>query len=136
MKTGRKLGYAAGDFGISVSYFLVGFFFMYYLTDIVGISAWLAGVVVFIGKTWDGLSNPVAGIINDRFSSRFGPKRLFVLSGAVPFAICFVLLWLIPSHFSEPVKFILAVVCHVLYSTTYTLFPCHIWRWFRGNSRL
>jgi len=120
LKTGKKLGYASGDFGISVSYFLVGFFFMYYLTDIVGISAWLAGVVVFIGKTWDGLSNPVAGIINDRFSSRFGPKRAFVLFGAIPFAICFVLLWLIPSHFSEPLKFILAVGAMLLYSTAYT----------------
>jgi glycoside/pentoside/hexuronide:cation symporter, GPH family len=120
LQTPKKIGYAAGDFGISVSYFLVGFFFMYYLTDIVGMSPWLAGIVVFIGKTWEGLTNPLVGIINDRTGSRFGPKRFFVLFGAIPFAVCFILLWLIPSSLNEALKFLLAVSAMLLYSTAYT----------------
>jgi len=116
----KKIGYAAGDFGISVSYFVVGFFFMYYLTDIVGMSPWLAGTVVFIGKTCEGLTNPLIGIFNDRTRSRFGAKRLFVLFGSIPFALSFILLWLIPSSLNEWVKFILATSSMLLYSTAYT----------------
>jgi sugar (glycoside-pentoside-hexuronide) transporter len=120
MRLRKKIGYAAGDFGISVSYFVVGFFFMYYLTDILGISPWLAGTVIFIGKIWEGLTNPLVGMFNDRTRSRFGPKRLFVLIGSIPFAISFILLWLIPLSLNEWSKFILATVSMLLYSTAYT----------------
>jgi GPH family glycoside/pentoside/hexuronide:cation symporter len=116
----KKIGYASGDFGISASYFVVGFFFMYYLTDIVGMSAWLAGVVVFLGKLWEGITNPIVGILNDRTRSMLGPKRQFILFGAVPFAISFILLWLIPSSLNEWVKFSLATLSMLIYSTAYT----------------
>lgn len=120
MQMRKKIGYAFGDFGISVSYFVVGFFFMYYLTDIVGMSAWLAGIVIFIGKMWEGITNPLVGILNDRTRSMLGPKRLFILFGAIPFAISFILLWLIPSSLNEWVKFVLATTSMLIYSTAYT----------------
>jgi sugar (glycoside-pentoside-hexuronide) transporter len=121
MQMRKKIGYASGDFGISVSYFVVGFFFMYYLTDIVGISAWLAGVVVFLGKFCEGITNPIVGILNDRTRSMLGPKRRFILIGAIPFAISFILLWLIPSSLNEWIKFALATLSMLIYSTTYTV---------------
>ena len=76
MNKGNKIGYAVGDMGISISYFAVGFFFMFYLTDIVGLSPLLAGMAMFIGKLWDGINDPFMGIISDRTRSRFGRKRV------------------------------------------------------------
>ncbi|TFG44975.1 MAG: hypothetical protein E4H31_03335, partial [Dehalococcoidia bacterium] len=105
MKMRSKIGYALGDFGISIAYFIVGFFFMYYLTDILHISPLLAGAVVFIGKLWEGTSNPIIGVINDKIKSRFGRKRSFIMLGAIPFALSFILLWLIPATLGEPAKF-------------------------------
>jgi GPH family glycoside/pentoside/hexuronide:cation symporter len=117
----KKIGYSAGDFGISISYFVVGFFFMYYLTDIVGISPLLAGTVILIGKVWEAISNPLVGILNDRTKSRFGKKRVFIFLGAIPFAISFMLLWLIPNSFNESVRFIMALAAFLLYSTAYSV---------------
>lgn len=51
MRLGTKVGYALGDFGLSVAYFAVGFFFLFYLTDVVGLSASIAGTVVLIGNS-------------------------------------------------------------------------------------
>ena len=121
MKMRSKIGYALGDFGISIAYFIVGFFFMYYLTDILHISPLLAGSVVFIGKLWEGASNPIVGVINDRIKSRFGRKRSFIMLGAIPFALSFILLWLIPVTLGEPVKFALAVLTALLYATAYSV---------------
>ena len=121
MRMQKKIGYSIGDFGISISYFVVGFFFMYYLTDIVGLAAWAAGTVIFIGRFWEGLANPLIGIVNDRVRSHLGAKRLFVLFGAIPFAVSFVLLWLIPASAGEWGKFTLATLSMLLYSTAYTL---------------
>ena len=38
-----KIGYAMGDLGLSIAYFALGFFFLFYLTDVVGMSAAVAG---------------------------------------------------------------------------------------------
>ncbi len=121
MKTGRKIGYAVGDIGISISYFTVGFFFLYYLTDIVGMDPYLAGLACFVGKLWDGVNDPLMGILCDRTRSRFGRKRVFVLFGAVPFALSFILLWMIPSGAAAWAQFILAVLAMTLYATAYTV---------------
>ncbi len=117
----KKLGYAFGDLGISVSYFAVGFFYMFYLTDIVGLPAYWAGLAVFIGKLWDGINDPLVGIINDRFITTKGRKRTFILWGALPFALSFMLLWFIPVEASQVIKFILATLSLLLYATTYSI---------------
>ncbi|MDJ0664753.1 MAG: MFS transporter, partial [Acidimicrobiia bacterium] len=115
------LGYATGDLGISLAYFSVGFFFLFYLTDIVGLSASLAGTVVLIGKLWDGVNDPLVGILSDRTRSRHGRKRVYLLYGAVPFALSFMLLWWIPTGTSTAVTFIIATAVALLFATTYSL---------------
>lgn len=121
MKLKNKLGYSLGDMGISISYFAVGFFFMYYLTDFVGLPPLYAGIAFFIGKLWDGVNDPLIGIISDRTRSKYGKKRVYILFGAVPFVISFALLWMIPIHASLFVKFALATIALLSYSTFYSI---------------
>ena len=117
----KKIGYAVGDMGISISYFAVGFFFMYYLTDIVGMAPFIAGLAFFIGKLWDGINDPLMGILSDRTRSRFGRKHVFVLLGALPLALSFILLWVIPLNVNEWLQFAWATVSLTIYATTYTV---------------
>ena len=44
MQMRKKIGYALGDMGISISYLAVGFFFKAYLTNIVGMDPLFAGL--------------------------------------------------------------------------------------------
>lgn len=121
MKMHKKIGYALGDLGISISYFAVGFFFMYYLTDIIGMDPLLAGLAFFVGKLWDGVNDPLMGILSDRTRSRLGRKRVYILAGALPFALSFVLLWMIPVDAGPWLQFALAAASLTLYATTYTV---------------
>jgi len=121
MQISTKIGYSAGDFGLSISYFVVGFFYMYYLTDVAGIAPWLAGSVIFIGKLWEGIGNPLAGILSDKTKSAFGQKRAFILFGAIPFAVSFVLLWIIPASYDNGIKFVLAIISLLLYTSAYSV---------------
>jgi len=117
----RKIGYGLGDLGLSISYFTVGFFFIYYLTDIVGLAPYLAGLAYFIGKSWDSINDPLIGALNDRTGSRFGRKRAYLLFGVVPFAVSFMLLWMIPLDASQTVKFIFATAAMLAYATLYSM---------------
>ncbi len=117
----RKIGYGLGDMGISISYFTVSFFFLYYLSDILLLPAALAGVAYFIGQAWDSINDIFIGEMNDRVRSRYGRKRVFLLYGAAPFAISFILIWLAPINASQVVKFAYAALSLVLYTTIYSL---------------
>jgi Na+/melibiose symporter-like transporter len=117
----QKIGYASGDFGISIAYFAVGFFFLYYLTDIIGLSPELAGLAFFLGKLWDGVNDPIMGVLSDRTRSRFGRKRVYVLFGAFPLALSFWLLWTIPIDASAGMQFVLATLAMMLFATAYTV---------------
>lgn len=115
------LGYATGDLGISLAYFSVGFFFLFYLTDIVGLSAAMAGTVVLIGKLWDGVNDPLIGIMSDRTHSKHGRKRVYLLYGSLPFALSFMLLWWVPIDSSVASTFVIATALVLLFATTYSL---------------
>lgn len=117
----RKIGYGLGDMGLSISYFTVGFFFIYYLTDIVGLQPYLAGLAYFIGQAWDSVNDPLMGVISDRTVSRFGRKRVYLLFGAIPFAASFILMWMIPLDASQTLKFIFATVAMLVYATLYSV---------------
>ena len=115
------LGYATGDLGISIAYFALGFFFLFYLTDLVGIPPALAGTVVLIGKLWDGVNDPLIGVLADRTRARRGRKRVYLLFGAVPFGLSFMLLWWIPPGMATRPAALLAAVLLLLFATTYSL---------------
>jgi GPH family glycoside/pentoside/hexuronide:cation symporter len=115
------LGYATGDLGISIAYFALGFFFLYYLTDMVGLPPAVAGTVVLIGKLWDGVNDPLIGVLADRTRSKRGRKRVYLLFGAVPFGLSFVLLWWLPPGLATRPAALLATVLLLLFATTYSL---------------
>jgi GPH family glycoside/pentoside/hexuronide:cation symporter len=121
MRLSGKVGYAIGDFGLSIAYFAVGFFFLYYLTDVVGLSASLAGTVVLVGKLWDGVNDPLVGVLSDRTRSRWGRKRVYLIYGAIPFALSFALLWRLPIGAPVAATFAWACAAILLFATAYSL---------------
>jgi len=88
-----KLAYALGDFPFSFSATLIGFFLMIYLTNTIGISAFWAGAIIFIGIVWDAITDPIAGYLNDNVTSRLGRRRKYILwflpAMAITFSCCF-----------------------------------------------
>ena len=115
-----RAGYASGDLGISIAYFAFGFFFLYYLTDLVGLPPAVAGVVMLVGKIWDAANDPLIGALSDRTRSRHGRKRVYLLYGAVPFGVSFAVLWWIPAGASDGAKAALATALVLVFATTYS----------------
>ncbi len=91
-----KLFYGAGDTGFSITYTALDFLFAKFLLDVVGLPAALAAAAIFTGRTWDWINDPLVGFISDRTRTRWGRRRPFLLFGAIPFAVSFMLLWWVP----------------------------------------
>ena len=75
------------------SFYILGLFFIPFLTRVEGLSTAQAGVVVLCAKLCDAVTDPIMGILTDRTRSRFGRHRLYLLIGMLPVAVTYAMLW-------------------------------------------
>lgn len=72
-------------------------FLMVFMTEIAGISAGVAGTIYGVTKVWAGITDLFSGQMVDRFDTRWGRLRPWILFGSTPLAIVFVLLFSVPA---------------------------------------
>ncbi len=76
----------------------VGAFMLYYYVDYKKLPAeWYATALLFY-SIYDAANNPVLGYISDRTKSRWGRRIPYMLFGAAPYAILFMLLFSAPFN--------------------------------------
>jgi glycoside/pentoside/hexuronide:cation symporter, GPH family len=92
-----RAGYASGSVATGAFGTVPGLLLLPYLTDTVGVTALLAGLIVLAPKAWDVVLNPVAGRISDRYDDPRGPRRPFLLRAGVLLAGLFALLFAAPE---------------------------------------
>ena len=120
-----KLMYGAGDTGFSLTSTILGTYFAIYLVDVVGLAPGMAAIAIFAGRSWDYINDPLLGHLSDRTRTRWGRRRPFLLFGALPFALCFSLLWWKPPIASQVGFAVYYAVAYLLFDTaaTFTYMP-------------
>ena len=78
----RVLTYAFGDIANNLMFSMTSMFIMVYMTDIVGISAAVAGTIYGMTKIWAGAADLIAGQTVDRFQTKWGRLRPWMLFGS------------------------------------------------------
>lgn len=93
----EMLAFGCGDFA-SVLYWQTFMRYLpYFYTDIFGITAGALATMLLVSRIWDGVNDPIIGMLADRTESRWGKFRPYILFGCVPFAIFGVLTFTTPS---------------------------------------
>lgn len=92
-----RRGYGLGSVATGAFGTVPGLLLLPYLTDRLGVTAAVAGVIVFAPKAWDVVLNPVAGRISDRSQHPDGPRRPFLIRAGLLLAAAFALLFLGPT---------------------------------------
>jgi len=118
---GTLVSYGLGDIYGGGSFMIVGLLFMFYLTEVVGLSPALAGLVFGIGKVWDAVTDPLMGYISDNTRSRFGRRRMYFLAGIVPIAISFILLWIPVRTHTQAGLFLYYSFAYIIFATVFTM---------------
>lgn len=122
----EKACFGLGAFGKDIFSVVVMSYIMIFYTDVFGLSASLAGLVLLITRLVDALSNPVLGAIMDRTTSRWGRFRPYLLIVPVPFAIFTVLMFWYPE-LSPMMKFIYALITFNIAGLCFTCIDVAIW---------
>src|SRR5215212_3741015 len=116
-----KLLYGSGDWGISSIGMMRSIFYAIYLTDVVGLEPRLASFGALVGVIWDGINDPIIGLISDRLQTRWGRRRPFLIWFAIPFGLSFVMLWSAPNWDSQVALLIYVTLAFMIADTLQTL---------------
>jgi GPH family glycoside/pentoside/hexuronide:cation symporter len=112
--------YGAGDTGFSLTSTIIGAWFARYLTDVIGLSPGLAAIPFLVGKSWDYINDPLIGHLSDRTRSKWGRRRPFLLFGALPYGLAFILLWWRPPIENQTALIAYFCVAYIIYELAAT----------------
>lgn len=114
----EKVGYSLGDTASHFVWDMVGFWLLFFYTDVYGISAAAAGTIMLVARFWDMAIDPIIGVVSDRTNTRWGKFRPYILFGAIPYALLAILTFTTPN-LGEIGKIIYAGATYVLLMTAY-----------------
>ncbi|ACY99491.1 MFS transporter [Thermomonospora curvata] len=128
----RLLGYSIGSVGTGVFSTVPGLLLLYYLTDVLGVSAAIAGAALVLPKAWDVILNPIVGAASDREAVRTGRRSRLLLTGAVALPVLFAAMFAVPG--SSPAlaaawvmtAFLLAASAFACFQVPYVALPAEI----------
>ena len=71
----KRLSYALGAVGKDMVYALASSYVLYYYQDVLGVDAWIMGVILLIARIVDALNAPIMGVIVAKTHTRWGRFR-------------------------------------------------------------
>src|SRR5690349_5950211 len=118
LTTTEKLAYGLGDAGANFVFQTQISFLLYFYTNVLGLTAAVAGSILLGTRVIDACTDPIIGAIADRTRTRWGYFRPWILLTAVPLAIAFILCYTAPGF--EPLgKISWAVATYILLMILY-----------------
>ncbi|MDX1615485.1 MAG: glycoside-pentoside-hexuronide (GPH):cation symporter [Candidatus Promineifilaceae bacterium] len=116
-----KFIYGLGDWGTAGATSARNLYWLFFLVSVVGLHAELAGTVILVGRGWDAINDPLVGTISDRLQTRWGRRRPLLLFGALPFALFFTLLFVVPPFEDDWLLSIYYGAVFLAFDTAYTI---------------
>lgn len=89
---GDKVAFGVGMLANQMFPAVLGIFMVVLIQDL-GFPGWMWGVLFFLPRVFDSLSDPIMGFISDNTRSKWGRRRQYVFVGAIIMGVAFVLMW-------------------------------------------
>ena len=122
---GTKAGYGMGMVGECLAMNTFYIYFIFFLTNAVGMQAGIAGTVAMIAAFWGAFTDLIAGTKTDNSVNPKGRRRPFIFKAAIPLGIVTYLMytdWSIVPDGAKPVYFTIAAAIFWL-SLSFTDIP-------------
>ncbi|XP_067226716.1 sodium-dependent lysophosphatidylcholine symporter 1-like isoform X1 [Chanodichthys erythropterus] len=95
----RKLCYAIGGMPYQMTATAKGFFMQIFLLDVVKMEAFSASIILFLGRAWDGITDPLIGYtVSNSGRTRIGKLIPWIVFTMPLGVLSYVMLWYTPQH--------------------------------------
>lgn len=117
--TREILAFSMLPFGLLTIQTLINTALNMYLTDVLGLTLAMTGIVLSATKIWDAINDPIMGMIVDKTHNKMGKCRPYVFWMAIPVVLATAMMFF-PVQFGQKGNFIYAIVAYLIYYTVYT----------------
>jgi len=115
----RIAGFALNNLATNC-YMFIMMYVAYYLTGFVGVGTLLAGSFATIMRVWDGVTDPIIGLVVDKTNGRWGKNRPFILIGNIILLVTSWILFHVTHNLPEGFRLIFFFVVSLIYYIGYT----------------
>ncbi|MEM6634081.1 MAG: MFS transporter [Bacteroidota bacterium] len=89
---GDKVAFGIGMLANQMFPAILGIFMIVLVQDL-GFPGWMWGILFFLPRIFDSITDPIMGFISDNTKSKWGRRRQYVLVGALVMGVSFVIMW-------------------------------------------
>lgn len=124
--TSREVGaaqigsYGLGNFACQLSFTMINMYLAYFYTDVFGLSAAAVATLLLVAKIWDGINDPIMGVIMDKTYHKVGGYRTYMIGGAIALVVFTILTFTVPS-FGGTGKLVYAYLTYIGLGMSYTV---------------
>ena len=115
-----KVCYGAGSFAKAIQGQAISVYLLFFYTDALGLEPGLAANIVFWGRIWDILNDPLVGIMVDRAQIPGGTCRAYLRRFFLPASALLALCFIVPE-LSDTVTIVWIILAYVVQAWTSTL---------------
>ncbi|MEG2395590.1 MAG: glycoside-pentoside-hexuronide (GPH):cation symporter [Oscillospiraceae bacterium] len=123
---GEIAAYSASGFGQNLISGLVTSYIMIFYTDVFGISAMAAAIIMFCARFFDAFNDPIIGSIVDRTRTKWGKLRPYMLFTALPISALTILCFTTPN-ISYAGKVAYAATMYIAWGVVFTTMDVPYW---------
>lgn len=129
MKLGfkEKFAYGIGAVGKDMVYMLSASYILYYYQDIMGVSAWVMGIILLIARVFDAFNDPLMGVLVAKTKTKFGKFRPWLFIGTLTNAVVLFFMFAAPPSLNAKGMIAYAAVFYILWGVTYTMMDIPYW---------
>ena len=114
-----RYGYGLGQMSDSIPYNMYATYFLFFLTNVIGIPAAVGGTISMIALLWDAVTDPVVGYMSDHSNSKYGRRRPYMIVSLFPLSL-FMILMFLNVDFGNTGNIIYFILIAMLFRLVYT----------------
>lgn len=88
----QKVAFGLGMFANQMFPAILGIFMVVLVQDL-GFPGWMWGLIYFLPRVFDSITDPIMGFISDNTRSKWGRRRQYVLIGGVVMGVAYIFMW-------------------------------------------
>jgi GPH family glycoside/pentoside/hexuronide:cation symporter len=118
---GHKVAFGLGMLANQMFPAALGIFMVVLVQDM-GFPGWMWGVLFFLPRVFDSVTDPIMGFISDNTRSTWGRRKQYVFIGAIVMGISFVAMWQMYREDGVDHNFVYFLLWSLVFYTGLTLF--------------
>ncbi|NLL56192.1 MAG: MFS transporter [Clostridiales bacterium] len=119
--------YAVGALGQGMIYSIMSSYISDFYINVLQVPLLFVLLLMLIARFFDAIYDPFMGAIVDRYTTKWGKMKPYMLFTAIPIAVLTFFMFFAPSGLSVSEKMVYAAVIYVLWGITYSVSDVPFW---------